>query len=324
MTILVTGGLGYIGSFMTKLLIEKGYSVVVADKAQSSSSLISEQGAKLETGDVLDKNFVSSLFQAYQFSAVLHFAAYISLNESMENPGKYFQNNIGGVINILDAMGGTSCKNFIFSSTAAVYGSPMVTPIPENHEKNPTNPYGQSKLMAEIIIEWYRKIKGINYAVLRYFNAAGAALDGRFGEKHIPETHIIPNALTSVLEDKEFNLYGGDYDTSDGTCIRDYIHVEDLVSAHLLALNKLSTPGGYIYNVGTGVGHSNREVTDMIEKVTGKKIKIRVLDPRTGDAPILVADPAKIKNELGFVPSLSDLETIISSAWKWHQRKTQD
>jgi UDP-glucose 4-epimerase len=232
----------------------------------------------------------------------------------------YYDDNVGAAVKLLDAMIEHNVKKFIFSSTAGVYGNPNEIPIPEDHEKNPENPYGHSKLLVEEILTWYRKIHGLDYVVLRYFNASGAALDGSMGERHNPETHLIPAAIRALLEEKPFTLFGTDYDTPDGSCVRDYIHVLDLVEAHVLAMQKLEVSGGYTYNVGTGHGFSNKEVLEMIKKITGKDIQISNSDRRPGDAATLVANAEKIKADLGFSPKYSDLETIVTSAWEWHRK----
>ncbi len=322
MHILVTGGAGYIGSFMTKRLLDDGHTVVVADNLSRGHKDYIDPRAEFVQGDLLDKEYVSSLFTQKAYDGVIHFAGYISVGESMLTPSIYFQNNVDSVINLIDAMKVTNNNNFIFSSTAGVYGNPKTIPIPENHEKNPESPYGESKLMAERLLSWYHKTLDMNVVCLRYFNACGAALDGSHGENHDPETHIIPNAMKAVLEKKPFILFGDDYVTEDGTCVRDYIHVLDLVEAHMLALKKLQDEGGmHIYNVGTGKGYSNKQILETIRKVTGNNIETTVEKRRQGDAGTLVADAAKIQDELGFSPTHSDLETIISSAWKWHQKQ---
>jgi UDP-glucose 4-epimerase len=321
MQFLVTGGAGYIGSFMTKRLLDDGHEVLVLDSFERGTKGAIDQRASCIEGNLLDSAFVRSIFASHTFDGVFHFAAYISMKESMERPGAYFNNNILGTVTLLDCMVNGGVNKLIFSSTAGVYGNPTVTPIPEDHPKNPENPYGESKLIVERILAWYQKIHHLRYVVLRYFNAAGAALDGSMGEDHHPETHIIPQAIQSLINNKPFFLYGNDYDTPDGTCIRDYIHVLDLVDAHIRGFEKISKEeGGYIYNVGTGRGYSNKEVIEMVEKVAGKKLEIRIVQRRPGDADRLVADVSRIKKDLGFVPRYSDLNTIVSSAWKWHNR----
>lgn len=322
MGILVTGGAGYIGSFMTKRLLDGGYEVVVADSLLRGHKSSVDPRAKLEVGDLGQETFLADLFTAYKFDAVIHFAGYISTGESMENPGLYFLNNAMVPVKLLEKMNKYHVENFIFSSTAAVYGDPIQIPIPEDHPKHPTNPYGQSKLMVEQILEWYQKIYSINFVALRYFNAAGAALDGSMGEDHKPESHIIPNVIHAMLTNSEFLLYGTDYHTQDGTAVRDYIHVLDLVEAHVLALKKLEKDsGGFIYNVGTGKGYSNKEVIGMVEQICDKKVIVKQTARRLGDAETLVADPTCIKKDLHVEPKYSDLKTIVETAWRWHKKR---
>lgn len=320
MQILVTGGGGYIGSFMTKALLEQGFTVFVLDNFSRGYKEAVDKRATILEGDILDKTFVKDVFSKQKFDAVIHFAGLIAVGESMLQPGAYFDTNVLGSINLLEGIKNTGTK-FIFSSTAAVYGNPETIPIPESHPKNPTSPYGESKLMVEKILSWYNKIYGTPFAALRYFNASGAALDGSMGEQHFPETHIIPKAIEAIMENKPFTLFGTDYDTDDGTCVRDYIHVLDLIDAHMFALRKLTEGSALIYNVGTGRGYSNKEVLAAIEKVSGKKIEVREEDRRAGDPARLVADPMKITSELSFVPNYSDIETIAASAWEWHSKK---
>lgn len=317
--ILVTGGAGYIGSIMTKRLLDESIETVVVDDLERSDGKSIDPRARFIKGNLLNTSFVDSLFINEKFDGIIFFAGYISMGESMENPYIYFQNNIYGALNVLEAMRNYGSNNIIFSSTAGVYGNPTKVPIPEDHEKHPTNPYGESKLMVEHILNWYNKIHNISSVCLRYFNASGALLDASLGEHHKPETHIIPKAIESVLGEKEFHLFGTDYKTPDGTAVRDYIHVLDLAKAHMLALHKLhSDPGAYKYNVGTGVGHSNKEIIKMVEKISGKKITVKAFPRRAGDAEILIADPSKINNDLHFKPEYSDLETIVKSAWDFH------
>ncbi|MFH1832982.1 MAG: UDP-glucose 4-epimerase GalE [Candidatus Levyibacteriota bacterium] len=326
MKILVTGGGGYIGSFMTKRLLDDGFEVVVADSFERGYKEVVDKRAKLLIGNLLDKEFVKNIFLSDDIEAVINFAGYISMAESVENPGIYFENNVFGALNLLEEMRKREIKKFIFSSTAGVYGNPKSLPIPEDHPKNPTNPYGESKLMVEKILLWYKPF--INFVSLRYFNAAGASFDATLGENHKPETHIIPNAINAALTNSEFTLYGDDYNTPDGTCIRDYIHVVDLVDSHALALKKLQTENGgqafggqgFFYNVGTGKGYSNKEVFEMVKKISGIDFKVNISGRRSGDAEKLIADPTKIKNELMFIPKYSDLETLVKTAWQWHSK----
>ena len=325
MRILVTGGAGYIGSFMTKRLLERGDEVVVVDSLERGHKEAVDPKAKFFQGNLLDDSFVESIFQNEKFDAVINFAGFISMGESMENPFIYFQNNVFSSLKILEQMAKTGNNNFVFSSSAGVYGNPVKLPIPEDHPKKPENPYGESKLIVERIMNWYFETKHISTVALRYFNAAGASLDAIRGENHTPESHLIPNIIKALLENRTFNLFGNDYKTKDGTCVRDYIHVLDLVEAHLLAIDKLKkSPGSYSFNVGTGNGFSNKEVVGMVEKVSGKKVNVQISPRRPGDADELVADSAKIKSELGFTPKYSDLETIVKTAWEWHSKNDKE
>lgn len=319
MKVLVTGGAGYIGGFMVKILLEKKYDVHVLDSLERGNKGRIDKRAKFTKGNILDKEFLSDLFSTNKFDAILHFAGYISMEESVNKPFLYFKNNSLGSLNIIDSAIENNIDKIIFSSTAGVYGNPREIPIPESHPTDPTNPYGESKLIVEKTLSWYGKSKGLNFVSLRYFNAAGASLDGKMGEDHNPETHIIPLAIKAALGSEDFNLYGTNYDTKDGTCVRDYIHVLDLIQAHILALDKLShDKGGYFYNVGTGKGFTNREVIEMVNKVSHVSLNVIEKDRRPGDADRLIADASKIKKELSFRPQYSDLHTIVESAWKWH------
>lgn len=321
MKILVTGGAGYIGSHMTKALLDRGDSVVVADSLERGHKEFVDERALLEVGDLKEKEFVSKLFANHQYDAVIHFAAYIAVGESMEMPGLYFQNNLVSALNVLDAMIKHNVPCFIFSSTGTVYGTPTTSPISETHPKNPENPYSQTKSMIEDVMGWYSSLSSLSCVALRYFNAAGADTSGIRGEMHAPETHLIPNAIAAAKEGKVFTLFGTDYETRDGTCIRDYIHVVDLVTAHLLALDQLkNTSKMHIYNVGTGNGHTNKEVLAAVERVSGKKIEVTASPRRPGDVSSTVADPNKIKQELGFEPKYSSLDSIVESAWNWHTK----
>jgi UDP-glucose 4-epimerase len=322
MNILVTGGAGYIGSFMVKKLLDGGDNVFIADSLERGDKKKIDKRAGFKQGNLLDREFTDLLFKENKFDAVMHFAAYISVEESMRSPEKYFENNVFSTVNILNAMQKSNVKHFIFSSTGTVYGSPKILPTPETHELRPENPYAESKLMVEKVLHWYHKAFGIGYAVLRYFNAAGGALDGSLGESHDPETHLIPNAINAALKHREFYLFGNDYETRDGTAIRDYIHVLDLIQAHLVTLKKLQEENGeYVFNVGTGRGSTNKEVLEMVKKISGINFPVVIKERRSGDVAETVADPTKIKNELGFEPKHSDLETIIKTAWQWHAKK---
>jgi UDP-glucose 4-epimerase len=325
MKILVTGGAGYIGSFMTKALLDKGHDVIVFDSLERGYRDAVDKRAKFIQGDLKNPATLEALFSGENIDSVMHFAAYTSVEESTKDPQKYYQNNTKGSENLLTAMIETNkIDKFIFSSSAAVYGNPIKVPIPEDHPKNPINPYGKSKLEVEEMLINFQKKKGLSFVSLRYFNAAGGAFDGSMGENHNPETHIIPLAIKAALTNSEFNLYGTDYGTPDGTCIRDYIHVIDLVEAHILALDKLEKEkGGFFYNVGTGKGYSNKEVLNMVKKLSGIDFKVRIAKRRPGDPEVLVSDPAKIIRELGFKPQYSDLETIVKTAFDWHKKSSK-
>lgn len=319
--ILVTGGAGYIGSFMTKRLLDEGFSVTVIDNLERGHKDLVDERAQMEVGNLLDRQFLASIFQRQQFDAVMHFAGYIAVHESMEHPDEYFRNNTFGSFTLMEQMRIFNVKRIIFSSTAGVYGTPKQVPIPEDHPKNPESPYGESKLLVEHGLAWYKRMFDINFMALRYFNAAGAALDNSIGENHPVETHLIPNIIKSIQLKQPFILYGKDYSTEDGTCVRDYIHVIDLVEAHLLALKKLeSTPGEFYYNVGTGKGYSNLQVVEAVKRISGKDVQVNIEKRRLGDPEKLVADNHRIVQELGFSPKYSDLDTIISTAWKWHTK----
>lgn len=322
MKILVTGGAGYIGSQMARMLTEKGYEAVIFDDLSGGHerAISNISSINLTRGNILDKNDLEKVFSQNQFEAVMHFAGVISMKESTENPYKYFQINTFGALGLLDQLVKFGVKKLIFSSSAGVYGSPLKIPIEEGDQKNPTNPYGQSKLMVEEILNFYDKTYGVRSISLRYFNAAGATLDGQFGEDHQDETHLIPLAVQAALKKKEFTIYGKDYQTKDGTCVRDYVHVVDLCEAHLLALDALVN--GHktdVFNVGPGIGFSNNEAVAMVKKVSAVDFPVKYGERRPGDANELVADPAKIKNELKWQPKYSDLETIVKTAWQWHK-----
>lgn len=318
MNILVTGGAGYIGSFMVKRLLDAGDTAVVIDSLERGHKETLDPRAKLVVGNLLDKVFLDHFFAENKaIEAVIHFAGYISMAESVENPGLYFENNTYATLCMLEQMQKRGITNFIFSSTAGVYGNPIKIPIPEDHVKAPTNPYGESKLMVEKMLAWYKHAYKLSFCSLRYFNAAGAALNGSMGEDHTPETHIIPLAIEAALGKRhEFLLYGTDYKTADGTAIRDYIHVIDIVEAHYLALQKLKKEKSALYfNVGTGKGYSNKEVVETVKKVTGINFLVKEAGRRPGDAAVLIADPTKIQSELNFSCKYSDLDVIISSVW---------
>lgn len=322
MKILLTGGAGYIGSITSKALLDKGFEVTVFDNLERGHDCAIDSRAKFVRGDLKSLDDLEKVFSESKFDAVFHFAGYISVEESEKEPEKYRENNILGSKNLFDKALEHGVLKVIFSSTAAVYGNPQEIPIPEDHVKNPTSEYGRTKLATEnYLTELREKNNDFSFVCLRYFNACGALLDGSMGEKHLPETHIIPLAIKAAREGREFKLFGTDYDTPDGTCLRDYIHVLDLAEAHILAFEKIKNEsGGSFYNVGTGKGYSNREIAEKVSEVSGSNLKIIEEGRRPGDADKLIADPSKIKNELGFSPKYSDIDTIIESAWKWHNR----
>ena len=315
MKVLVTGGAGYIGSVAVEMLLDEGHEVVVADNLERGHRSAVDQRAQLEVGDLRDRDFITGLMRKLKPDAVMHFAAYALVGESMEHPERYFENNVGGGINLVNAMLEAGVSRIIFSSTCSTYGLPREVPIPEGADTLPVNPYGESKLMLEKILQWYEKIHGLRPLMLRYFNAAGATES--LGEDHDPETHLIPNVLRVPAGKAEYvRVFGDDYDTPDGTCIRDYIHVVDLVRAHVLALEKdLTGP----LNLGTGEGYSVMQVIETARKVTGHPIPVRMAPRRPGDPPRLVARADRARAELDWEPVRSDLETIIRDAWRWFQ-----
>lgn len=317
--ILVTGGAGYIGSFMVRELKAEGFEPVILDNL-SCGHIESVKDFRLEKIDlVTEKEKLDSLFGSEKFDGVIHMASFIQMGESYVDPSKYYRNNIVGFINLVDSMVQNKVLNLVLSSSAGVYGNPVRVPIFEDDIKNPLNPYGETKYIMERMLEDYDAAYGIKFMSLRYFNAAGAALDGSIGEDHPEESHLIPNLIKSVLENTEFTLSGDDYETPDGTCIRDYIHVLDLTEAHSLAAQALfdGKPSGF-YNMGMGKGYSNREVINKVEEVTGSKIRIKIASRREGDAGALFASNEKIKKELGWQPK-HDLSDIVKSAYKWHK-----
>jgi UDP-glucose 4-epimerase len=317
MNILVTGGAGYIGSATAEALLKAGHSVTVFDSLSSGHRAAVPAGATFIHANLSDVEKVKSVLAEGGFDAIMHFAAFIEAGESMKEPGRFFENNYVNSLRLMEAAVRNGVKRFVFSSTAAVYQS-NEEPLTEESPLGPSNVYGQTKLMTEQALEWYGKIHGLHYAALRYFNACGA-LPGR-GEAHQPESHLIPRVLSVPLGKLDkVNVNGTDYDTPDGTCIRDYIHIADLVSAHLLALNVLGDRDRLIYNVGSGHGYSVREVIETARAVTGHPIPMAESPRRAGDPARLVAWPEKISRELGWAPQHDDLREILSSAWEWHK-----
>src|SRR5437870_4700709 len=316
MKIFVTGGAGYIGSVCAEQLLDEGHSVAIFDNLTEGHSRALDSRAGFVEGDLQDRQSIEKALAKQRPDAVMHFAANALVGESMQNPSKYFRNNVANGLNLLDAMLSVGVGKIIFSSTCAIFGPPERVPIDETTPMQPIKPYGESKLAFEKILRWYGEIHRLNFASLRYFNAAGAS--EKFGEDHRVETHLIPNVLKAALGQRpNVEIFGTDYETPDGSCIRDYIHIVDLARAHILALN--STKSDF-YNLGTGGGASVREVIDSCRKITGRKIDVVEKPRRPGDPPRLIASSEKIKRELGWKPQFQSLDAIIESAWKWHQR----
>ncbi|HJT81408.1 MAG TPA: UDP-glucose 4-epimerase GalE [Chthoniobacterales bacterium] len=316
MKVLVVGGAGYIGSVCSELLIDEGHEVGIFDNLEEGHRSAVDARATFFEGDLCHGRSINDALSKYRPDAVMHFAASALVGESMENPGKYFRNNVANGLNLLDAMVDNGVNNLIFSSTCATFGPPERVPIDETLPQRPINPYGESKLMFEGVLRWYNRIHGLKFVSLRYFNAAGASAN--FGEHHRIETHLIPNVLKVALGQKpHVEIYGTDYDTPDGTCIRDYIHILDLARAHILALN---APNSEFYNLGTGGGSSVREVIESGRKITGREIPVVEKPRRPGDPPRLIASSQKIRKELGWNPQFQSLDAIMQSAWQWHQK----
>lgn len=313
--VLVTGGAGYIGSVCVELLCDRGYEVAVFDNLSEGHRSAVDGRARFFQGDLGDRTVLGHAMQEFRPEAVMHFAAHALVGESMQNPTKYFRNNVAYGVNLLEACVEAGVRNFVFSSTCATFGTPDRVPIDETLPQRPINPYGESKLLFEKILRWYDEIHGLRSTVLRYFNAAGAT--ARFGEDHRIETHLIPNILKVALGQRQAaEIYGTDYPTPDGTCIRDYIHILDLAEAHLLALGREQSGD---YNLGTGGGSSVREVLAVCREITGHEIPAIERPRRPGDPPRLVASSEKARRELGWEPKYQNLRAIISSAWEWHR-----
>ena len=318
MAILVTGGAGYIGSHMTALLVERGYEVVVADNLRTGHYQ-AVKGAKLRVGDLRDGAFLNQLFTETQIDGVINFAAYSLVGESVTDPLKCYGNNVAGSQSMLTAMKDHGVNKIVISSTAAAYGEPEKQPIEETDRTDPTNPYGATKLAIEGMLKWCDRAYGIRYAALRYFNAAGSDPDAGIGEDHDPESHLIPLVMQTALGQRDhLGIYGGDYPTADGTCVRDYIHVRDLAEAHLLALEYLERGGeSGVFNLGSGDGYSVKEILDAARRITGKAIPAVVEPRRAGDPSVLIASNKKAKAVLGWTPKWG-LDEIIADAWTWH------
>ncbi|MGE5655253.1 MAG: UDP-glucose 4-epimerase GalE [Actinomycetota bacterium] len=324
-TILVTGGAGYIGSHAVLALQQAGYEVIVLDNLSYGHRELIEQGlqVKLIVGDTTDRALLDDLFATHAIAAVMHFAAFIAVGESVVEPDKYYRNNVVGTLTLLEAMVAASVKNFVFSSTCAIYGMPKTIPMTEDHPQNPLSPYAASKQMVERILSDFDIAYGLKSVVFRYFNAAGADPQGRLGEDHQPETHLIPLVLLTALGKQESILiFGTDYPTEDGTCVRDYIHVTDLAQAHVLGLEYLMKGGqSEVFNLGNGNGFSVRKVIETASQVTGKQIPAVERGRRPGDAPVLVGSSEKARQILGWNPQYPDLKEIIAHAWQWHQKR---
>jgi len=324
-TILVTGGAGYIGTHAVLAMKQAGYDVVILDNLVYGHRDLVEKVLEVElvVGDTSDRALLDSLFASHNISAVMHFSAYAYVGESVTDPAKYYRNNVVGTLSLLEAMLAADIKKFVFSSTCATYGVPSKIPLTEDHPQNPINPYGATKLMVERILSDFDAAYNFNSVCFRYFNAAGADPNGLLGEDHNPETHLIPLVLLTAMGKRDsISIFGTNYDTSDGTCIRDYIHVNDLASAHILGLEYLLHGGkSDVFNLGNGEGFSVKKVIETARKITGREIKAVECDRRPGDPPVLVGSSDKAKKILGWIPEYPDLNDIISHSWQWHQQR---
>ena len=321
MSILVLGGAGYIGSHTVDELVNQGYDTVVIDNLCLGHRQAVNKKARFYEGDIRDKAFMQSVFEKEDIEGVVHFAAFSQVGESVEKPLKYFDDNVAGTITLLEVMHEFNVKHIVFSSTAATYGEPEKMPILEEFPTIPKNPYGESKLMMEKMMKWCDEAYGMKYVALRYFNVAGAKPDGSIGEDHRPETHLVPIILQVALGQREsLSIYGDDYPTEDGTCIRDYVQVCDLAKAHILALDYLLKGGkSDVFNLGSEKGFTVKEMLEAARRVTGKEIPAKIAPRRAGDPATLVASPAKVERVLGWKPEYKDIESIIETAWTWHQ-----
>ncbi len=318
MRILVCGGAGYIGSNMTAMLAAEGHEPVVYDNL-SKGHRQAVRDAEIIVGDLADYDLIAKTLKEQRIEAVMHFAAWIEVGESVSDPLKYYRNNTSNTQNLLSVMEAVGVQKFVFSSTAAVYGMPKTVPITEQTPKAPINPYGESKWAVERMCHYQSQTGRLHYAALRYFNACGAGNNGLCGEDHRPESHLIPLIIQAAMGKRpDIKVYGSDYDTPDGTCIRDYIHVDDLCRAHLLAIGKLDDQAEQFYNLGNGQGYSVREVIETVTRVSGKDFKVIEIGRRPGDPAVLTSDASKAKRELGWTPEKPDLETMVATAWQWH------
>lgn len=323
MNILVTGGAGFIGSHMVKLLLDDGHSVVILDNFSTGHRDAILAGEVIE-GDLADRAVVNHIFSHNRFDGVMHFASSIQVGESMEKPARYYRNNVANTLNLLEAMQEHGAGNLIFSSSAAVFGEPERIPINEQHPRNPINPYGMSKLMVERMLLDIDRAGGMRSVSLRYFNAAGADPDGLLGERHDPQIHLIPRILECISSSGTARVFGRDYDTPDGTCIRDYVHVADICQAHLLALTYLERGGPTdAFNLGNGNGFSVQEVIDAVRRVTGRPFKVEDAPRRPGDPARLVADSSRARKMLGWTPSYASLERIVEDTWRWESKQSR-
>ena len=316
MNVLVTGGAGYIGSHTCKEMVKHGLRPVVFDNLIYGHRNAVRWGP-LEVGELADTEQVEKVLRRHKIAAVIHFAAYAYVGESVHDPAKYYHNNVGGTLSLLAAMRRAGVGGIVFSSTCATYGDPVFTPITEAHPQTPVNPYGQTKLMVEKILADYHRAYNLASISLRYFNAAGADPDGQIGEAHDPETHLIPLTLAASQAGAPLTVYGDDYDTPDGTCVRDYVHVSDLARGHVRALLALGDGGARAYNLGTGTGVSVKEMLASVQRSTGCAVRFRVGERRIGDPAVLVADCSLARAELGWQPQFTDIDTVVGTAWKW-------
>ena len=320
--VLVTGGAGFVGSVCCAQLLRKGHQVVTVDNLSTGHPRAVPEGVVLYPNDIGDRDSISAILRDHHFDAVFHFAAKALIPESVSNPGVFFDQNVASGIAFLESLRAAGVRKFVFSSSAAVYGSPVVVPIEEDHPKNPVNSYGETKLMFERLLSWYATAYGWTVFAFRYFNACGATANA--GEDHRPETHIIPLLLETAAGERScFEIYGRDYPTPDGTCLRDYVHVLDIAEAHMLALNASAKVGMTAYNIGTGASHSVLEVCRIVQDITGTEVALRYGARRPGDPAVLCASPAKLKRELGWKPCFSDLREIVRTAWEWKLRHPQ-
>jgi len=317
-TILVTGAAGYIGSVLTEQLVEAGYRVLALDNLSTGHRRAVHPEAEFLFGDIVDEGWVEGVFTRHKIDAVVHLAAEALIDDSITNPGKYYRVNVTGGLNLLEAMKRTGVKRMVFSSTAATFGEPEEIPLLEDSPQKPVNTYGESKLAFEKMLAWFRGSYGLSYVMFRYFNVCGASK--RYGESREHETHLIPIVLQAALGQRPYlNLFGTDYPTKDGSCVRDYIHVCDIAKAHLLALKEVDRLGARSYNIGNGNGYTNREVIRAVEKVTGIPVKVVDAERRPGDPAVLVASSERIKKELGWAPDYSDLESMVKTSWEWRK-----